>query len=94
MLAADSGKAALATWEASAGEIDLVLTDLVMPGGMNGLELAEMLSTRRPDLKIIIATGHGRDLDLRSASLERCEVLHKPVDADTLHAAIRACLDR
>jgi hypothetical protein len=90
VLAADSGAAALAAWE-TAGRIDLVVTDLMMPG-MNGHELAAALSARRPELAILIISGHSRDLD--PSLTASYEFLHKPFDGESLLAAVRARLDR
>ncbi|HEY5949696.1 MAG TPA: response regulator, partial [Kofleriaceae bacterium] len=90
VVAADSGTAALAAWD-TAGPIDLVVTDLIMPG-MNGRELAAMLSARRPELAILLITGHGRDLD--PSLTPSYELLHKPFDGESLLAAVRARLDR
>jgi CheY-like chemotaxis protein len=88
---ADCGPAALATWDARDGAFDLVLTDLIMPGGLNGKELAALFVARRRDIKIIIATGHGRDLD-KAALGPNYELLFKPVEAERLLAAVRASL--
>jgi two-component system, cell cycle sensor histidine kinase and response regulator CckA len=90
VLAVDSGTAALAAWK-TAERIDLVVTDLMMPG-MDGGELAAALSARRPELAILIISGHPRDLDPRLTATY--EFLHKPFDGDSLLAAVAACLDR
>jgi PAS domain S-box-containing protein len=89
VVTADSGAAALAAWE-TAGRIDLVVTDLMMPG-MNGRELATELLSRRKELAILIISGQSRDLAPGSA---RYEFLHKPFAGETLLAAVRGCLDR
>jgi CheY-like chemotaxis protein len=91
VLAADSGAAALATWETADGQIDLLVTDVMMPG-MNGPEVAAALSARRPGIPILMISGHSRDLDPSIAV--SYELLHKPFDAEILLAAVRACLDR
>ena len=91
VLAADAGAAALAAWETASKQIDLVVTDLMMPG-MNGRELAAALSARRPELAILIISGHSRDLD--PSLTASYEFLHKPFDGESLLAAVRACLDR
>jgi len=88
---ADSGAAALAIWELAGGKIDLVVTDLMMPD-MNGGELARALSARRPEIAIVLISGHGRDLD---PSLPASyELLHKPFEGESLLASVRTCLDR
>ncbi len=61
VLEADSGPAALALLESHQGNLDLVLTDLVMPG-MTGIELAEELKKRRPHLKILFTSGYSADV--------------------------------
>jgi PAS domain S-box-containing protein len=91
VVVADCGAAALAAWDTAGGKIDLVVTDLVM-AGMNGRELAATLSARRPSLKIIIVSGHTRDLEPSLAA--SYELLHKPFEGETLLATVRACLDR
>jgi CheY-like chemotaxis protein len=90
VLAADSGTAALAAWETAGAQIDLVVTDLMMPG-MNGQELAAELAARRPELEIVFISGHSGDLD---PGLAGYELLHKPFGGETLLAAVRTCLDR
>lgn len=47
---------------AKSARIDLVLTDIVMPGGMNGSELATTLKTQRPDLKVVFMSGYHADV--------------------------------
>jgi DNA-binding NtrC family response regulator len=91
VVVADCGAAALAAWDTAGGKIDLVVTDLVM-AGMNGRELAATLSARRPSLKIIIVSGHTRDLEPSLAA--SYELLHKPFEGETLLATVRACLDQ
>jgi CheY-like chemotaxis protein len=90
VLAAESGATALATWDEHQGKIDLVLTDLVMPGGIHGRELAARLGARTAALRLIFITGHARDLDLGT----QYAVLHKPVDPDQLLRVIRSSFDQ
>ena len=67
---------------------DIVLTDLVMPGGVSGLQLAEELRKRDGDLPIVITTGH----DPRAALVDRenrpFEVLRKPYSRAELKAIL------
>ena len=58
VLEAGSGAEALQVWEHHAGGIDLVVTDVVMPGGMSGREMAVKLMASRPQLKIIFTSGY------------------------------------
>lgn len=85
---------ALEIWEQHRDEIQLVLTDLVMPGGMNGKELAEQLLKDKPGLKIIYASGYsaevaGRDLPLQ----EGVNYISKPFQPQKLAQTIRARLN-
>jgi CheY-like chemotaxis protein len=94
VLAAESGPGALAIWSGHAGDIDLLLSDLVMPGGLSGFELAERLRRDKPMLKVIVSSGYNVELAIQN--LERCgiEYLPKPYNARALAAAVRTCLDR
>jgi signal transduction histidine kinase len=85
VVAADNGTQALATWDDANGKFDLVLTDLVMPGGIRGHELAARLAARTKDVRLIYITGHARDINPGGGF----PVLHKPVDPDELLVAIR-----
>jgi PAS domain S-box-containing protein len=84
--------AALAAWDREGGNVDLVLTDLVMPGQQDGWELVAELEARRPGLRVVIATGYHRDLAERELAAHHT-VLHKPVTAERLLAAVRNSLD-
>ena len=58
VLEAANGVEALAVWEQHQDAIDLLLTDVVMPEGMSGKELADKLLARQPTLKILITSGY------------------------------------
>jgi signal transduction histidine kinase/ActR/RegA family two-component response regulator len=77
-------------------KIDLILTDMIMPGGMSGVELARAAQTRWPDIKIIIASGYtagtetAPDLtDVRGTNLP---LLSKPYSQADLARVINAAL--
>ncbi|HET7845322.1 MAG TPA: PAS domain-containing protein [Xanthomonadales bacterium] len=72
------------------GAVDLVLSDLVMPGEVSGVALALWMRRERPDLPVLLATGHSAEL--RAAKEHGFTVLQKPVDPDTLIAAVRDAL--
>jgi PAS domain S-box-containing protein len=86
VLTASDGPSALKLLEANP-DIHLLLTDVVMPGGMNGVELAQAATTLRPDLKVLLSTGYASDrLD---ADTTPWPVLLKPYQADELVQAVR-----
>lgn len=94
VLAAANGPEALEIWKKNSGPIDLLLTDMVMPNGMNGGELAKMLISRNPALKIIYTSGYSPEI-LKQDSLlaQGINFLPKPYDLPALLKAIRLCLD-
>jgi PAS domain S-box-containing protein len=74
--------------------IDLLLTDVVMPG-MNGRELAYQAQKSRPDLKVLYMTGYSRNAVVHHGRLEEgVELLQKPVTQAQLATRIRDILDR
>jgi two-component system cell cycle sensor histidine kinase/response regulator CckA len=94
---AASGRKALTLWQAHAMEIDLLLTDIVMPDGIDGRRLAELLREEKPSLKVIFVSGYslgaiGKDAEF----LKRRNnyFLQKPYPAHVLIEAIRHCLDQ
>ena len=94
ILEAESGPAALKIWREHGKEIDLLVTDMVMPGGMNGRELAERLRQDRHDLKVIYCSGYtdevlGADSPLRNNP----NFLEKPVEPHKFIKRVRGCLD-
>ena len=89
-LTADSGAAAIAIWEKQAARIDLVLTDLVMPG-MNGRQLANHLRQIQPDLKVLFMSGYTDD-KIGLHELSSPELIMKPFRAEQLAARIHGAL--
>ncbi len=73
-------------------EPDLVLSDVVMPGPMNGLELARRLRSRDPDLAIVLATGYSASA--KEAMDDGFSVLSKPYNIARLNAVLDAALER
>ncbi len=67
-------------------EVDLVFSDMVMPGRMNGLELAREVNRRRPDLPVVLTTGYSEAA--QSARKEGLRLLVKPYRIDALAAAL------
>jgi len=94
VLHASNGPAAVEVWEKGATAIDLLLTDMVMPNGMSGGELAKNLVARNPKLKIIYTSGYSPEI-LKQDSLlaQGINFLPKPYDLPALLKAVRLCLD-
>ncbi|MBI4664251.1 MAG: response regulator [Verrucomicrobia bacterium] len=94
VLEADTGSEALNLWRRHSKEIDLLLTDVVMPGGMNGRELADQLRTQERRLRVIFTTGYSLDVMGQDFVPEEGVVLlPKPYQPKTLARAVRECLD-
>jgi PAS domain S-box-containing protein len=94
VLTAPTGAAALNLWSEQAGRVDLLLTDVVMPEGVSGGQLAEQLRAQQPSLKVLFMSGYpgdvaGRGLDLREGK----NFLQKPFISAQLAQAVRDCLD-
>ena len=86
---APDGGAALALSEAAPFRIDLLLTDIVMPG-LNGRELADQLHRRQPGLRVLFMTGYSRDAIVHQGRLDPgVSLLQKPLTQTILAAKIR-----
>ncbi len=94
ILQACTGAEAAEVWRQHKGEIALLLTDLIMPGGMNGRELAEALWLDKPNLKVIFTSGYSADIVGKDFKLEsEMNFLQKPYHPQTLALNVRRCLD-
>jgi signal transduction histidine kinase len=91
---AGSGPEAMSIWSARAKDIDLLLTDVMLPGGMSGCDLAKDLQTKKEHLKIAYTTGYGVETFKPDFSLrEGVNFLPKPYSPDNLARLVRHCLD-
>jgi PAS domain S-box-containing protein len=72
-------------------EIDLVLSDIMMPGTMNGMELAREVRRRRPGAPILLTTGYA-GAAVQDAEVGDIEILCKPYAIEALDAALRVAL--
>ena len=92
VLVASGSEAALAFAGNSGLRIDLMLTDVVMPG-MNGRELADKVRTIRPDLKIIYMSGYSQNAIIHGGRLDKgVELLEKPISQAALASRLREVL--
>ncbi len=79
------------SWQAYRSEISLLLTDMVMAQGDNGLQLATRLRAESPDLKVIIMSGYSEDL-VASGLSANMVFLPKPCSTETLARTLRQTL--
>ncbi len=94
VLAVASGEDAVALSESRPGTIDLLLTDVIMPG-MNGREVAEKLLAGRPTLRVLYTSGYPADTILRLGIADSSAAfIEKPYLPDELARAVRDALDR
>jgi two-component system, cell cycle sensor histidine kinase and response regulator CckA len=93
MLVAENAETALSLATNQAEKIDLLLTDVVMPG-MTGKELAAKLLIDRPELKVIYISGYSEDVIVHQGAVERGVILvQKPFTAEGLLSKVRDVLD-
>ncbi len=91
---AESGVKALEVWQQCKNEVDLLVTDLIMPDRVNGRELAEKLWAERPGLKVIFTSGYSAEVVGKDFVLRRgLHYLQKPYQPQKLASAVRECLD-
>jgi len=91
VVSASSGERALELLDGEKN-IDLLFTDVIMPGGMNGLQLAERVRERRPDTPILITTGYMEELPSSTGPTQPLGVLSKPYRQEELLSRVRAIL--
>jgi CheY-like chemotaxis protein len=94
VIEASTGREALKVYQEHPGEVDLLLTDMVMPEGMTGRELAEDLRKQKPDLKVVYTSGYSADIMGNEAELNDSMFLQKPYPPPQLAHTVRACLDQ
>jgi two-component system, cell cycle sensor histidine kinase and response regulator CckA len=94
VLEAGTGAEALYVWEHHGARVDLLLTDLVMPGGMTGYELASKLRKEKGTLKIMYCSGYNADASGEDEEVhQRTFFLSKPYEPSRLAKLVRECLD-
>ncbi len=94
VLEAENGARAWEVWQRHKDQIQLVLTDIIMPGGMTGRDLVERIRAARPGLKAIYTSGYSSDIVGKDFVLnEGVNYLQKPFLPQILARAVRKCLD-
>lgn len=93
VLGAGCGPEALAIYLNSTDQIDLLFTDIVMPGGISGVDLASQLRAVSPELAVVMTSGYSNEIERCRTLAERSAFLAKPYTAQQLLETIRAALN-
>jgi len=94
VLEAGNGQEALNVWREHHEKIEMLFTDMVMPGGMTGLDLAVRLKKEKNSLMIILSTGYRAELaESPLISGQEIPCLQKPYPGAVLAKMVRRCLD-
>ena len=95
VLSAGSGKQALEQWSQQGKDVDLLLTDMTMPDGMTGAQLADHLRADAPNLRVLYTSGHSAGLPgTKFEDLNESQFLAKPYRPSKLLEVVRNCLDQ
>lgn len=95
VLEAATGSDALYLWQQHRRDIRLLLTDLMLPGGMTGREIAEQLTQADSNLRVIYSSGYSSEIATKHLVLEEgVDFLPKPFEASKLAQIVRNCLDK
>jgi len=94
VLEAETASEAIDIWMAHKQEIQLLFTDLSLPGGINGHHLAERLRREAPNLPVVYTTGYSAELAGQELSLGKIEAfVQKPASPTKILEVVRQCLD-
>lgn len=94
VLEADDGSSALKILEAGI-IIDLLITDVGLPGGLNGRQLADAARQRRPDLNVLFITGYAENVAIGNGLVAQgMHVMTKPFGLDALAARVQGIIGR
>jgi DNA-binding NtrC family response regulator len=72
--------------------IEVLVTDITLPGGMTGMDLVRQARELVPDLKILTISGNANEESIRASSLDRCAFLPKPFRPSDLNRAVAELL--
>ena len=91
---AADGHEARKVWREHRGCFDLLVSDMIMPEGVSGLDLAATFRGEKPGLKIIISSGYTPEMTEETTAAPHIAYLPKPYDIESLGRAVRECLDQ
>ena len=94
VLEAGSGEEGMQKWQEHRDQIDMLLSDFSLTGGLNGFQLADRLRESKPALKVIFSSGYGADIIDEERVAAGMVYLDKPCDLDVMAKTIRACFSR
>jgi len=95
VIEAANGNQAFALWRQHHERIDLLYTDMVMPEGVTGLELAEKLKSEKPQLRVIISSGYSTEISMQGVPIQSGFIyLPKPSASALIASTIRDCLEK
>ena len=92
VVTARDGESALRTWHTRRGEITLIITDLVMPGRLNGRALVDEILREAPDAKFVLTSGYSAEL--LEQGMSTAHFIAKPVPMNRLLEVVRQALDQ
>jgi PAS domain S-box-containing protein len=90
---AASGPEALRIWKEANGKFDLLITDMIMPGGMTGRELADELKKQKAGLRVVFTSGYSSEFVGKDLNHDGTVFLPKPYRPPQLANIVRQCLD-
>ena len=93
--AVESGAAAIEVLLSAAGQsVDLVFSDVVMPGGVSGYDLARWIATHRPGIKVLLTSGYPDEVaKTQTGAFRAVKLLRKPYNRIELAQTLREVLD-
>jgi PAS domain S-box-containing protein len=93
VIEAADGVEALTLWEDHQSKVALLLTDMVMPNGLSGLQLARQLLAAKPELKVVVTSGYSPELVLENGFTRNIIFLPKPCSSERLAEAVQRALN-
>jgi len=94
VMTASNGRAALEIWNSYKAEIALLLTDMIMPEGVSGEQLARQLLAEKPGLKVVYTSGYNAEIAGKELKLtDGVNYLAKPYELERLFQTVRTALD-
>jgi DNA-binding response OmpR family regulator len=93
-LEARDAEQAIAALESLDTPIDVVLTDVRMPGQMNGFGLAQWIRENRPGLPVLLVSGDAQKADIAEQLCDKQDIMPKPLDFHSVAVRLRAAIER